>query len=62
MSSPHALPPQPTWLASLHLRFAREGERSLLRENRHVGPLRVQRALYPEGPEVCQTTMRRFAG
>ena len=55
MSSPHALPPQPTWLASLHLRFAREGERSLLRENRHIGPLRVQRALYPEGPEVCQT-------
>ena len=57
MSSPYALPLQPTWLASLNLRFAREGERSLLRENRHVGPLRVQRALYPEGPAVCQTIL-----
>lgn len=44
----------PTWHAELHLGFARVGERSVLRENRHCGPLRVQKALYPEGEAVCQ--------
>jgi urease accessory protein len=43
-----------TWHAALHLGFARAGERTVLRENRHVGPLRVQKALYPEGDAVCQ--------
>jgi len=43
-----------TWHAALHLGFARAGERTVLRENRHVGPLRVQKALYPEGGAVCQ--------
>lgn len=44
----------PTWHAALHLGFTRSGERTVLRENRHVGPLRVQKALYPEGDGVCQ--------
>jgi len=44
----------PSWPAELHLGFARQGERSVLRENRHRGPLRVQKALYPEGDAVCQ--------
>lgn len=42
------------WHAELHLGFTRSGERTVLRENRHVGPLRVQKALYPEGAAVCQ--------
>lgn len=49
--------PQPTanaWLAELHLGFAARDGRTLLRENRHAGPLRVQKALYPEGDAVCQ--------
>lgn len=52
------LPPiASVWHAELHLGFARTGERTVLRENRHRGPLRVQKALYPEGDAVCQTIL-----
>lgn len=47
----------PCWHAELHLGFALAGERSVLRENRHRGPLRVQKALYPEGAPVCQAIL-----
>src|ERR1700712_4340520 len=42
------------WQASLDLRVERRGNRSALTHNLHYGPLRVQKALYPEGDEVCQ--------
>jgi urease accessory protein len=46
------------WQAHLVLRFAhaadRVPERTVLVERRHAGPLRVQKALYPEAPAVCQ--------
>jgi urease accessory protein len=45
------------WLAELHLRFARFNNRTLLVENRHCGPLRVQKALYPEGAAVCHAVI-----
>jgi urease accessory protein len=45
----------PGWSASLALEYARDGERTVLARRAHVGPLVVQRPLYPEGPEVCQT-------
>jgi urease accessory protein len=51
------LEPSPIWHAELHLGFARHGERTVLCENRHRGPLRVQKALYPEGDAVCQTIL-----
>jgi urease accessory protein len=42
------------WRASLQLGFARDGGCTRLVRNVHRGPLRVQKALYPEGPDVCQ--------
>ena len=41
------------WQASLRLRFADDGGVTRLLERRHSGPLRVQKALYPEGPAIC---------
>ena len=51
---PEPMPAQPPcWRAELALDFARTGERSVLASARHFGPLRIQKALYPEGPELC---------
>jgi urease accessory protein len=48
----------PSWLAHLDLRFAADGERcTRLVHNRHSGPLRVQRVLYPEGPSVAHALL-----
>jgi urease accessory protein len=41
------------WQASLSLRFADDHGTTRLVERRHSGPLRVQKALYPEGGAVC---------
>jgi len=46
-------PITPCWQASLDLGFERRGESTLLVRREHRGPLRVQKALYPEGPEMC---------
>lgn len=51
---PDPMPAQSTpWLAELALGFARSGERTVLSGARHVGPLRIQKALYPEGARLC---------
>ncbi|WP_300316862.1 urease accessory protein UreD [Accumulibacter sp.] len=44
---------RPGWQARLALRVERRGEKSVLAHCEHCGPLRVQKALYPEGPQVC---------
>ncbi len=41
------------WQASLRLCFADDGGVTRLVERRHQGPLRVQKALYPEGEKIC---------
>jgi len=42
-----------SWQAALDLGFERRGESTRLVRREHRGPLRVQKALYPEGPELC---------
>lgn len=44
----------PSWHAELELGYARQGDATRPVLRRHNGPLRVQKHLYAEGPEVCQ--------
>jgi urease accessory protein len=44
----------PAWHAELELGYARQGDATRPVQRRHLGPLRVQKHLYAEGPEVCQ--------
>ena len=49
-----AAEPAAGWEAQLDLAFQRDATRTVLATKRHQGPLRVQKALHPEGPEICQ--------
>jgi urease accessory protein len=49
--------PSTRWPAELHLRFARRRMGTVLVENRHSGPLLVQKALYPEGEQICHAVI-----
>lgn len=47
-----------TWHASLALSFSPQGARkTVLSKRQHEGPFLVQKALYPEGPQVCHATL-----
>ena len=43
------------WKAELALEYRRQGEKTILANRRHDGPLVVQKPLYPEGEAVCHT-------
>src|SRR5215469_7418043 len=45
------------WAANLCLRFEKQGTRTVLAEQRHSGPLMIQKALYPEGAPVCHAVV-----
>jgi urease accessory protein len=49
-----SLQQSPHWEAELALEFAALDGATRLSGRRHRGPLRVQKALYPEGQAVCQ--------
>ncbi|SPA39969.1 UREASE ACCESSORY PROTEIN [Cupriavidus taiwanensis] len=53
---PSSLAMPAAWQATLHLRFAPRGERTVLTERRHRGPLLVQKPLYPEGG-ICHAVI-----
>lgn len=48
-----AEPLSSTWHAQLSLGFQRREAATILARRAHVGPLRIQKALYPEGEAVC---------
>ena len=50
------------WKAELSLVFRRAGERSIVAERHHEGPLVVQKPLYPEGPGVCHSILVHAPG
>jgi urease accessory protein len=45
------------WQGKLDLRFAKAANRTVLYKRGHFGPLRVQKPLYPEGPEICHVVV-----
>jgi len=45
--------PSDGWFARLDLCFGRRAHATVPHRNRHVGPLRLQRPLYPEDASVC---------
>ena len=46
-----------SWQARLDLRINRRDDKSILARCAHQGPLRVQKALYPEGDSLCHTVI-----
>src|SRR3954471_19831555 len=54
----NVLAPTPAgWHAHLQLEYAAGRTRTELVRRMHIGPLAVQKALYPEGPEICHTLL-----
>lgn len=50
MNAQASSPTASRWLARLDLEILRDGERVRLGRRQHLGPLRIQRPFFPEGP------------
>lgn len=50
---PDPLPSPTAWQAQLDIGFERRGAETILARRAHLGPLRIQKPLYPEGPGLC---------
>jgi urease accessory protein len=50
------------WAARLELGYEHEDGVTRLTRRRHVGPLRVQKPFYPEGPDVCHSLLLHPSG
>jgi urease accessory protein len=50
-------PSQTGWEARLQLAYAVTNDGTRITTRRHVGPLVVQKAFYPEGPAVCHSVV-----
>ena len=53
MTTARAQPSHRTWHGRLALRYRREADGRCVARDEHTGPLRVLKALHPEGPAVC---------
>jgi urease accessory protein len=57
-----ALPSTSSWQGHVELEFVHRHGKTEALLRRSQSPLRVQRAFYPEGPEICYTTLLHTAG
>nr|MBF0683177.1 urease accessory protein UreD [Pseudomonas sp.] len=48
---------RPAWRARLSLHFDRASDRTVMVRRAHEGPLTVQKALYPEGRDICHAVI-----
>jgi urease accessory protein len=55
--SPDAHAPHSAWQARLTLGFSAQDGITRLTQREHFGPLRVQKPLYPESPQVCHAIL-----
>jgi urease accessory protein len=47
----------PHWHANLDMSFVHDDGRTRLAAKAHTGPLQIQKALYPEGPQICHVAV-----